>query len=393
MAGGSQSSPVAKGGAPERMNISSVAPTLAPNATPMPAPVTGVATDVATTSPGSAGVSGKMAATDARMMMPPYEQKIYKYVYSGSGFTIQDAQMSVFQKKKNSMTADEAQGFLKNFKISSINLSNFSALKLNSVSLAEDREYGLGLTVDFLEGNLSISKNWTKWPQETCKDGVCPTTRLEDVLSDEKSLEVAKKFFQDYQINLSSYGQPYVNNDWKKEYAKVSDKSLAWIPNSVTVIYPLQIENKTVYEEYGQAKGITVTIDVKTGRVTDVYGMEKLDFDASNYATETDTAKILEVAQNGGRSWNFGTMPYPQPDNTNTKTIDVRLGEPEMTYVHLSDYQDGVSKEYLVPALMFPVLDQPKEGEYFQSQVIVPVIQEFFTRKDSPIMYMKENVR
>lgn len=400
----------AKGGggtrmmAPERTNVSAVPPNAAPSPVVAPvapvatmapaatsaAPVAGTAaTDAATAAPG-AGMASKMMATEnARIMMPPFEQKVYKYVYSGSGFTVKDAQMSVLQKKKNSMTADEAQGFLKNFKISSIDIGHFSALKLNSMSLLEDREYGLGLNLDFMEGTLSISKNWAKWPQESCQNGVCPTAKLEEVTPDEKALEIANKFFKDYKINLSSYGTPYVNNDWKKEYEKAADKSTAWVPNAVSIVYPLVIEGKTVYEEYGQPKGINVSIDVKTGLVTDVYGMEKLDFDSSNYATETDTAKILEVAQNGGRSWNYGPIGLAQPEKVTT--VDVRLGEPEMTYVHLSDYQDGTSKDYLVPALVFPVLDQPKEGEYFQDKVIVPVIREFFTRKNSPIMYMKES--
>jgi hypothetical protein len=71
--------------------------------------------------------------------------------------------------------------------------------------------------------------------------------------------------------------------------------------------------------------------------------------------------------------------------------MDVRLGEPKLSYVQLNDYQSNISKQYLVPALVFPVLDTPKEGEYFQSTVIVPIIQEFFTRREnSLIMPMME---
>lgn len=339
----------------------------------------------------SVAISNKMIAEDTRIMMPPFQQKVYNYIYTGSGFTVEDAQMSVLQKKKNSMTNEEAQSFLRNFKISTINLANFSSLKLNNMTLLEDREYGLGINIDFFEGTLGISKNWNKWPQMSCDENGCPITKLEDVLSDEKAVSIADKFFRDFGISVAAYGKPQVNNDWRKEYERAADKSTAWIPDTVTVVYPLVIEGKTVYEEYGQEKGITVSIDVKTGRVSDAYGMEKLDFDSSRYATETDVAKILEVAKNGGRTWNYGGGIMPRGENEPAPmVVDVRLGEPEMNYVHLADYERGESKQYLVPALVFPVLDTPKEGEYFQDTIIVPVIQEFFTRKNSPIMYMKE---
>jgi hypothetical protein len=74
-------------------------------------------------------------------MIAPYEQKIYNYVYSGSGFSVDQKEMSVLQKKKNSLTSTEAQGFLKNFSLSNINLGSFASLNIGSMNLMEDTEY------------------------------------------------------------------------------------------------------------------------------------------------------------------------------------------------------------------------------------------------------------
>jgi hypothetical protein len=138
-----------------------------------------------------------------------------------------------------------------------------------------------------------------KWPQEVCNNGICPQVTINEIPPDSRAIEIADTFFKKFSISLESYGKPVVNNDWRREYDRASDKSAVWIPRSISVTYPLIIEGREVFEEYGQPKGITVSIDIKTSLVTDIYGIEKLDFNASNYATETDVSKILEVAKNG----------------------------------------------------------------------------------------------
>ena len=96
--------------------------------------------------------SVKIASPDARkMIIAPYEQKIYNYVYSGSGFSVNQKEMSVLQKKKNTLSPSEAQGLLKNFSLSNINLGSFTSLSIGSINLMEEKEYGLGLTIDFNE--------------------------------------------------------------------------------------------------------------------------------------------------------------------------------------------------------------------------------------------------
>jgi hypothetical protein len=338
---------------------------------------------------GMSATSSKMRADDARigiMPVPPYEQKVYKYVYSGSGLTIPETEMGVLQKKKNTMTPVETVSLLNNFKISSLDLGKFANLVLNNLSISEDKEFGLSVNMDFVEGNVSISKNWLKWPQSKCQDEACyrgNQVKIEDLPSDEKAIEIASKFIQDYGINVSSYGQPFVNDDWRNDYERLADKTYAYIPENVSVVYPLVIDGKTVYEEYGQPKGITVGVDVKNGRVSDVNGIEKLDFSESAYAIENDFAKILQMAEKGGRN----AFTYPMPAEVKTTTVEVKLGEPQLSYTHIYEYKDGQNSQYIVPAIIFPVDQKPKEGEYFPNKIVIPLVKDFFENRNPPIMY------
>lgn len=325
-------------------------------------------------------------------MMPiMQEQKSYIYSYSGAEYTVKDTQMSVLQKKKGSMSSDETANFLKNFKISSLDLAKFSDLQVSNITMSENHEYGLNLAIDFAEGTINLSKNWNLWPQRKCDANGCPMTRIEDIPADAVAIASAEKFVKNYKINTDSYGAPYVINDWRVEYNRTTDKSLVYIPDSLTVMFPLVIDGKKVYESYGQAKGMSVIIDVASGRISDVYGMEKLNFESSEYATETDFAKILEVVKKGGRN-RYTTMPFYEEGATVTK-VDVILEEPELIYTHMYDYQNGTAKEYLVPALMFSTKQEPKVGEYFQKNIIVPIIKDFFEGTNEPMLYKQEIAR
>lgn len=170
------------------------------------------------------------------------EQKSYVYTYSGAGYVIKDAQMSVLQKKKGAMSSDETANFLKNFKISSLDLAKFSDLQVSNITTSENHEYGLNLTIDFVEGTINLSKNWNLWPQRKCDSNGCPMTRIEDIPSDTDAIASAEKFIKNYKINTDSYGTPYVMNDWRAEYDRATDKSLVYVPDSLTVMFPLVIE-------------------------------------------------------------------------------------------------------------------------------------------------------
>ncbi|MDD2487635.1 MAG: hypothetical protein PHS92_04680 [Candidatus Gracilibacteria bacterium] len=351
----------------------------------------GMASDIA--SKGLSGESSKMMVGESKMrvssdaMMPQFEQKIYKYVYSGTGFSVDEKEMGVLLRKKNSMRSEEVSSFLGNFKISSLDISKFGSLRLNSLNLSQDSDKGLNINIDMNEGNIYVSKNWTFWPQSKCSSEDCfrnERVKISDMPNDEKLLEIASAFISGYKIDTSSYGEPFVNKDWKDEYDRSANKDEAYVPDTVNVILPLIIDSRKVYEEYGQQKGISIGIDVKSGMVSDVNGIEKLEFEKSNYAVETDINNILKIAEKGGR-FNPIAAQFAQ-ESGNVVTIEVKIGEPELSFAHIFDYKDGKNSEYMVPALIFPVLDTPKDGEYFPKRIIVPIVKDLLSATDPGIM-------
>ena len=231
-----------------------------------PNPTTATITNM---TPPSSSVANTPAALgkvsmDSSTAMLPYQPKIYSYEYAGSGYVFKNDRMGVLKKKKNTISLREAEPFLQNFKISSLDLTKFSNLKLNNLMISEEQEYGLSLNIDFNEGNLTLSRNWSLWPQSVCATGNCQTIQIDQVPSDESALRIARDFLSKYQIGTTSYGKPFVNHDWKVAYTLASDKRYAYIPEVISVIYPLVLDGKTVYEEYGQTKGMTVNIDIKS---------------------------------------------------------------------------------------------------------------------------------
>ncbi len=67
---------------------------------------------------------------------------------------------------------------------------------------------------------------------------------------------------------------------------KAGDSSTAYIPDTLFVLYPQLIDGKEIYEEYGGLKGIQIGIDVKSLRVSDVSGIEKIALEAASYTLE-----------------------------------------------------------------------------------------------------------
>lgn len=252
---------------------------------------------------GGDATMSKMAPSDASLpspLMPPYEMKVYKYVYTGSGYTIAENEMGVLQKKKNTITSADAEFILSNFSLSSFDIRKFKNLRLNNITLSEEKEYGLNLYIDLNEGNVFVTKDWSRWPHLNCQTEACfqaNRTSIANVPSEVDMIGLANRFVEEYKIDISSYGTPYVNQEWRVEYDRATDKSQSYIPEIQHVVYPLRLDGTEVFEEYGQPRGITIGIDIKNRRVAEVNGIEKLEFEESKYAVETDFQKVLQVAE------------------------------------------------------------------------------------------------
>lgn len=141
-------------------------------------------------------------------------------------------------------------------------------------------------------------------------------------------------------------------------------------PEQYTLIYPLLIDGKEIREEYGGYKGITLTIDTRTKRVTSMFGLEKQTLESSYYTGVISSGTLHDYVRYGGK---YETKPLPEQ-----KIVEVALDTPTLQYVRVyGEWKDGVSPEYYIPAYMFPVKKDGASTLYLPEQITVPALEEF----------------
>jgi hypothetical protein len=126
---------------------------------------------------------------------------------------------------------------------------------MSNLSFVEDQDFGYSVTIDFQNGNIGMYQNWTKWPQQKCDSNGCEELSKiteKDIPSDEEFIRIGDEFLAKYGIDRSLYGAPKVDGAWRIMYARAMKESQeAYIPDQYTVSYPLALEGKKLYEEYG----------------------------------------------------------------------------------------------------------------------------------------------
>ncbi len=138
------------------------------------------------------------------------------------------------------------------------------------------------------------------------------------------------------------------------------------------------MNGEAVRDSSGSLYGLRVDVHAREKQVFGVWNLTTQQYDASPYATEQDASRIIKVAERGGFYgwWGQETAPDAQ---------EVSLGTPTPVLMQFFRYNAGVNEELYVPALLFPVLDAPKDS-YIQSHIIVPIIKEILDAQDQNIV-------
>lgn len=342
--------------------------------------------------------SKMIAVPDDRIgFVPPYYQP-YQYVYKGEDLPSLNANQDVFKRIPVSASQSTAGAFIKQFSLGLIDINKFQDAKLQNFSLNEDRPFGYTLYTDLTQGNISISQNWQQWPhpENNCRDEACyQQYRLKyDQIPDDASLIAASNaFLSEYGISREGYGEPVVQNYWKEDYARSQDKASYYIPDQLTVVYPLLLQGKTILDEGGNKTGMMISVDARTKRVTSAYNLVNRTYEQSSYAGETDSARIIKLAESGG--WR-NYIPYaaaetPQDPNL-PKPVLVELGTPTIELIQIYNYDNATytSQELYAPALVFPVTQPNQENIYVPKNIIVPLVKELLDGSNAgdPIRYM-----
>ena len=300
----------------------------------------------------------------------------YKFVYKGEPITLPGEQSDVYRRVKGFPGGAEISSTLRGLNFGVVNLGSFDNLQLQSFSLLEDRDFGYAVYVDMQQGSISVSENWQKWqtPDRLCQDDVCfQQNRLDigDIPPDAEVIAIAQAFLSAHNIPTDNYGTPVVQNYWRHDYELAADQSIMYIPDVVTVVYPLRINGQDIFDESGNPTGLGVNVNVRVKRVSGLWELTSQRYDASAYQNETDTSRILEIAGRGG----FRNYYYEDPSGA---TAEVELGTPTLSYVKVWMYDEpsALGYELLVPSLIFPIVKQPENGYLYRTSVIVPLTKE-----------------
>lgn len=342
----------------------------------------GIAAPAASPAPEAATSESAKIASDLSIL--PYEPINYRFLYKGEMPELAAEQVVYKRLKGDSLPADAFRGL----NLGLLDLNRFSSAKLQSFNLIEDRDFGYAVYVDGIEGMVSISQNWMKWPNPgaNCRDEACwQALRMtaDQIPSDAEAIAMADKFLSDYGIAKDAYGAPVVRNEWRVQYERAADKSLVYVPESVSVVYPLMIDGRAAIDEAGYPTGLTVNVNARHKRVDGVWNLATNRYQSSTYAGVTDAAKLLSVVEKGG-VWGW-------TDPNAAKTVEIELGAPELVLTKMwVPRAAGAADELLVPALRFPVLNPPADQPWFRDNVTVPLAQELLEQSQPPITIMEK---
>ncbi|OGY44357.1 MAG: hypothetical protein A3J62_04115 [Candidatus Buchananbacteria bacterium RIFCSPHIGHO2_02_FULL_38_8] len=340
-----------------------------------------------------AGGGSGYATSESAMIVPPdYLMVNYKYVYKGEPITLDQDKLPVLKRIRGIGSAGQIAGLLSSFNLGLADLSAFSDSKVQNVSFIQDKPYGYAINANLEEGSLTIYQNWQTWPLGQCQDEKCYEAQrvtISDVPTDEELIRIANDFLSQHKISLENYGDPFVDNNWRVYYAQTVNQAELYLPDSLTVLYPLEIQGQGVYEGYGYPAGLSVTVSIRDKRVNGVNSLFTQNYQSSMYEAETDFNRILKFAETGG------VYSYPFADATTV--YEIELGEPKLGYLKKWNYKNGQTEELLVPALIFPVINQPQTEattkqilpNAYKQNVVVPLIKEvlaeFEAGNDDPI--------
>jgi hypothetical protein len=341
------------------------------------APTMGVAT---AGSPGT-GVSEGVAVPDAKMMIyRPYQ---IKYVYKGDKLELTDKTLDVYRRVKPDLSTSAAVGVLNGLSFGGLDLSSFAGSQLTNFELSQPGKDGYITNVNLRDGQISIGMNY--FAVEPCLRGVCPQIeplQPSQMPSNEEIIAIADKFLKDHGVSVANYGQPKVEDDWRRALESTVPTFAPYVPDVISVVYPNILNGMTVYEMGGNLGGMRVNVDVRKKVATGAWSIFNQAFESSAYEAETDASRIIKFAENGG-IYNGG---YASSD---VEVIEIELGTPVRSYVNM--WKSDGSGEVTVPALAFPLINPPKDNRfYYQSTVVIPLIKEMLeVPEPGPIQIMK----
>lgn len=320
-------------------------------------------TAISTQAIGFGGGGGMPGAESSEMKIAPNPVQ-YSYVYQGEDLDLQDETGEVYLREVNGIQPNQLARALRQEDFGLIDLNSFGNLGLRYLELEEDRDNGLLMNVQFKEEQISFYQNWDRWG----RDDTSPLS-MNDIPEDQTLLAIAQTFVDDHNIDTQSYGDPFVDRSFE-QWLYTDEAGLTHAPETISVWYPLLVNDQAVYESYGGYYGLNIQVNIRYEVVSAVSNIHSQNYLSSEYALETDAARILRVAEGGGNN-----PVYFRADDIEVREIG--LGTPERVYLRQFVYEGSESQEFYVPALRFPVIKTGEEEGYVPESVTIPLVKDF----------------
>jgi hypothetical protein len=309
---------------------------------------------------------------DAKMIAP-YPLTNYTYVYNGSLPSLSES-VSVF-KRDTAMTSFPLSSLADRFSLGNMDLSTFKNLNVDSLNFTQNVPFGYQIYVNLRDGSVGINQFWEQWPQSTCQTDACfESERLKpgDVLPDDAVIAIAKTFATDHGMDLSRYGDPLVDSSSTNMVLPMGGMEAtsmsAFLPDSKRVVFPQLVDGKPTYDQSGMQTGISMNVNLKHKRVSDVWGLSVQTYKKSSYVGVTDPSRITKFISQVGAMYGG--------DGADVPSVTITLGEPTMGLVTYYRYVKNTNEELLVPSLIFPVDKAEGDQALYRTHVVVPLAQD-----------------
>lgn len=322
------------------------------------------------------GGGGGMAMQESKMIAPgePNPYKTVTYNYSGE-LTLPDSKDLTAFRRTPLKSSSKAELLTGTFVDDLINIGALKSLSVVSVNLSESGDEPLMVNVDFNDGNVSINRqiNYANRPDSQCRDEACyERYRLKerDMISDSRAIEIAEEFLKKLGVDTSSYGEPVMQDEWRMWLEREADKSNFYYPEQLTVTYPYLVNGSPVYDEWGNANGMTINVDVRLRAAIGLWGLRTMNLVQQDMRAVTNPEALTDLIRTGGVQF---VMPQP------TETTEATLGAPELVYMSYYhwDQEEQVGYETYYPALSFPITVLPTDTYEFRKAVVVPLAQDY----------------
>jgi hypothetical protein len=138
-------------------------------------------------------------------------------------------------------------------------------------------------------------------------------------------------------------------------------------------VYPQMIDGTRIYEEYGTYKWLTVSIDLRTKKVATLFGFEKQSLIKGKYNEQVEKNTMERIIRFGWR--------YEMDAMSGQTQKEIPLSEPTLGYVRLWGEwnDDGRSREFYVPAYIFPIASEDDKKATGRQNIVVPLVKDFAT--------------